>query len=354
MNILSYNNVRKLFEKYLVGIGYKKITVRGKMYILNYFFNYLKNNHKLDLREISVKEIKKYVIHLNERISARTEKLLCKRTKKDTLSTLRLLFKYLYISDYILINPFQDLEINVFGTEHKREILSVKEVSDILDNIDINKKYGLRDRTCYELIYSSGLRVSEVSNLNIGDIDFTDRMLFIRHSKFRKDRIVPVSSVAIKFLKLYLCDRSNKESAVFLGEQGRLVSATITHRFRDILVEQDKYKPHLSTHSLRHSIATHLLEAGADLRYVQELLGHESIETTVIYTHMMYESLKKIYKSHHPRENEYYKEIDDCYLNRLHIFRKELEKQKLIKEKFSTYKKNWYYNNKLKKEILLL
>jgi len=195
-----------------------------------------------------------------------------------------------------------------------------------LDSIDIDSHLGLRDRTVFELMYSSGLRVGDASRLNVEDIDFENRMILIKRSKGGKDRIVPVSKVAMSFLKQHLCGRT--KGALFTGKQGRLRPGAINTRLKKLLKEQNIYREGLSTHSIRYSIATHLLGNGADLRYVQELLGHDSIETTSHYTHDIYENMKRIYKSFHPRENEHYREIDGQYLKRFYAFLKRLTKQK--------------------------
>ena len=162
--------------------------------------------------------------------------------------------------------------------------------------------------------------------LDAGDIDFENRMVQIRDSKFGKDRVVPVSKVAIAFLKKYAGRRS--EGAIFRGNRGRLSTGAINKRFKELLKKQGLYREGLSTHSIRHCTATHLLAGGADLRYVQELLGHDSIETTVLYTFELQENLKRIYRSHHPRENGYFKEVDPDYLRKLDTFQRVLEKQK--------------------------
>lgn len=331
MKNLSFKYTSNLFNEYLTNCGYKDNTIDLKLRIIKPFFNYLESHEKTtDLREVGFMSIKRYFEYLNEIISKKTGGKLSKHTKLMMFLVVKLLFKSLFVMEKIIVNPVREFRIKIKGMDRPKQIFTKNEINTFLDKIDIHKKYGLRNRAMYELVYSSGLRRSEVSNLNIGDIDFNNRMLIVRQGKWRKDRFVPISDVAIKFLKKYLGVRKNKEEPLFLGEHGRLSKATIGTRFRILLKDLKMYKPGLSVHSVRHSIATHLLENGADLRYVQELLGHTSIETTAGYTHLFYESLKRVFKSYHPRENAYYEEVDNEYLRRLQAFKKELEKQKAI------------------------
>ena len=349
MGRLTFNYAGNVFISYLKSNGYKTKTIRSRKYILSSFFDYLKDkNNDKDLRDITLDEAAGYMNYLNNYISPRTGGYLKRRSKVEKIGTIKLFFRCLYLNDLILVNPLQDLEILATGETVQREIFSKKELEEVLDNIDINEKLGLRNRTMFELMYSSALRVSEISGLNIGDIDFEESMLLIRNSKFNKDRVVPISDVALNFLKLYLKDRKEKDHPVFIGQYGRLSGASVGKIFRQILRKQNKYKPNLTAHSVRHSTATHLLENGADLRYVQELLGHESIETTVVYTHMLYDNLKKVYKSHHPRENEYYEEVSQDYLKRLYDFKESIVKQKILSKKQRYTKRKWFIKNKKK------
>ena len=265
------------------------------------------------------------------------------------MSNTKKLFKCLYLQEKILFSPFHDFEILSNGIDGIREIFSTEEITIFLDSINIDTRYGLRDRTIFELMYSSGLRTSEISHLNIGDIDFESRMLKVRQSKWSKDRVVPISFVAIVFLKKYLARRKNVEQAVFLGNLGRLGTGGIKIRFKDHLGKTEITRGGLCPHSIRHSCATHLLESGADLRYVQELLGHESIETTAKYTHLLYDSLKRVYKSHHPRENEYYKEVDEEYLKKISLLKEAIKHQKAKVQRMRA-NPHWYNRNLLKKK----
>ena len=209
--------------------------------------------------------------------------------------------------------------------KHK-ETLSREEIGKFLDGIDTSFYLGLRDRAIFELIYSSGLRAGEVCNLSAGDVDFESRMIHIRRSKFGKDRVVPVSEVAISFLKKYAHRR--RQGPIFQGTRGRLSPSAVNRRLHKHLKEQGLYREGLSTHSIRHCRATHLLSGGADLRYVQELLGHDSIETTVVYTHELDENLRRIYRSYHPRENGHFREVDSEYWERLDAFKQLRIRQK--------------------------
>jgi site-specific recombinase XerD len=181
---------------------------------------------------------------------------------------------------------------------------------------------GLRDRALFELIYSSGLRVSEAAALKVSDIDFERRLMVVR-GKFDRDRMVPVSEVARDFLQRFLHDKLERPDAwAFEGTRGatkgrHLRGSSISGRFRILLREFGMDRPEISTHSIRHSTATHLLENGASVRHVQELLGHRNIESTVRYTQVMTDALVMVYRRHHPREHELFEAVDEEYEKRL-------------------------------------
>lgn len=335
-----------LFKTYLTDTGYKAITASGKLRAVKRFLNWLK---KSDLRDVTKNDIGSYIDYLKSYKSDRTKSGKLKaKSLIYLLIPVKQLFKCLYQYEKILINPVRDIAFKFAGADKPKKILTDAQVSQFLEKLEGVSRYSFRDRTIYELIYSSALRVSEAANLKVEDIDFEGRLILIRQSKFYKDRIVPVSDVAITYVKKYLGKRiKKKDSPIFLGDQGKLGKQAIGVRFRKYLKRFKMYKEGLSVHSLRHSIATHLLEAGADLRYIQELLGHNSIETTARYTHCLYESLKRIYKSHHPRENEYYEEITEDLLLRLNRFKAELIKQIAVREKTKYYQKKWYLKKKI-------
>jgi site-specific recombinase XerC len=196
-------------------------------------------------------------------------------------------------------------------------------------------------------MYSSGLRAGDITNLNVDDVDFEGRMVLLREGKFSKDRIVPISRVAAVFLKRYLTGRRRKTHILFTSFRGRRTSvAAINKRCKKWMRESGVYRKGLCTHCIRHSTAVHLLSHGADLRYVQELLGHESIETTVTYTHDLHENIRRVYKSFHPRENSYFREVDEVYLERLQRFKAVLSKQKEISKKKRGIKRRLYEKNR--------
>ena len=223
-------------------------------------------------------------------------------------------------------NWLKDEDVETLARKIRKDILTKSQVNEFLDSIDVYSRFGLRHRACYKLMYLSGLRVEEVSALNIEDIDFDNRMLLIMMSKFGKDWVVPVSVVAVKFLKLYIGDR--KKGAVFTGKYGRLIGSTINKQLIELLKEKGIYRDGFTSHSLKYSVATHLLSNGADLRYVQELLGHDSIETTVHYTHVLIENMRRIYRTYHFRENEGYREVDETYMESINKFLGMLHKRR--------------------------
>jgi len=347
MKILNDLYVKRIFEESLREAGYGENTILCKLSYIDVFFDYLRESEEVtDFRDTGCDEVMRYLKYLDTVLSSRTGKAYSYSTKIGLFGSIKLLFKMLYLKEKILVNPLQDFKYRPHGIKKTKEMLSKEEIACILDSIDITELLGLRDRAIFELLYSSGLRVSEVVNLNIDDVDFTSRMILIQQGKWSKDRICPVSKVAIKFLQMYLYGNLKETGPVFKGRLGRLGSSCINRRFKKYLDKCGIIRRDLSVHSIRHSTATHLLSGGAGLRFVQELLGHESIETTVIYTDELHDNMKKIYRSYHPRENGLFREVDSTYLEQLYSLKSELIVQKPITDKKRYMKKRWYENRK--------
>jgi len=298
---------------------------------------------KENVAEATENDIKDFIVHLENKESRR-KKPMSGTTVRKRLTDVKAFFKYLYRNEYILTNPMDTCSLGPTVRGTKKEIFSRDEMNAFLDSIDTRKGNGMRNRAIFELMYSSGLRMSEVTHLDLGDIDLGERILTVRQGKGSKDRVVPFSEVAAMFITRYIEGERNiilkrmrrkDDKALFLTLLGRIKHWAIREVFDQIVASLGITREHLTPHSIRHSCATHLLEAGADVRYVQELLGHEDIETTVKYTHMMMEHVKRAYKSAHPRENQYFEEIDEGYLANVRKLKEEIRYSREWHEKYA-------------------
>jgi len=276
-----------------------------------------------DLRSIGKKDLIAYHAYLVSVKSKRTGEPLTANTINKRFRSVLLLFSVLYRAGAIAENPAHGLNLDLpKPSGWKRRPLTRAEITEFLDNIDPGTPQGLKDRTLFELIYSSGLRVAEAASLKVSDIDFERRVMVVR-GKFDRDRMVPISEVACDFLRLYLGDTIDEADAwIFSGCSGptldrHLTSTSVSERFRTLLRRFEMDKPEISTHSIRHSTATHLLENGASIRHVQELLGHRNIESTVRYTHVLTDTITREYRKYHPREHELFEAVDADYDARL-------------------------------------
>ncbi len=187
------------------------------------------------------------------------------------------------------------------------EVLSYEMIEEILSQIDVSTPLGIRDRAIIELLYACGLRVSELINLRFSDIFFDDEIITI-FGKGSKERVIPIGTEAIKWLDTYekkarnfLLKDNKEEGIVFLNQRGKKITRMGVWKIIDKYVKQTTINFSVHPHSFRHAFATHLLEGGADLRVVQEMLGHSSITTTQIYTHLDKSYIKEVHKSFHPR-----------------------------------------------------
>jgi len=228
------------------------------------------------------------------------------RSQSRMISGIRSFFKYLLIDEQISVNPAELLEAPRPGRKLP-VVLTTGEIDDIISSIDLSKPEGHRNRAIIETLYSCGLRVSELVGLRITDLNFSQGFIRVK-GKGSKERLVPISNRAIHEIEIYV-SQSRKhivplKSAVnilFLNRRGNKLTRVMIFTIIKSLSEKAGIKKTISPHTLRHSFATHLVEGGADLRAVQEMLGHESILTTEIYTHLSREYLRDAIIMFHPR-----------------------------------------------------
>lgn len=227
-------------------------------------------------------------------------------TQARIISGLKAFFKFLFLEEEIKSNPAELLESPAPGRKLP-DTLSKEEIDKIVECIDMSLPEGERNKAIIETLYGCGLRVSELINLKITDIFFKEMFVKII-GKGNKERLVPIGRIAVKQIKLYLDNSRNQlipkkgdEDIVFLNRRGGRLSRTMIFLIVKDLGEKAGLRKNISPHTFRHSFATHLVEGGADLRAVQEMLGHASIITTEIYTHLDREYLKSTIQLYHPR-----------------------------------------------------
>lgn len=257
--------------------------------------DFLKSEQKGEITPdlIRRKDIKNYLIHLSQ-------KGFDPASIQRKLSTLRSFFKYLQRRLKVKANPASTLE----APKRKKRLpraLSWPQVKSLLEpSLYQKEKEGLRDRAILELLYNTGLRLSEISSLRKGDIDFNAGEIKVL-GKGNKERIVPLGENAGKILTEYLDSKNSEDDFIFSNKYGKKLGrrgiARVVKKYGAKVIEEKKFSPHV----LRHSFATHLLDEGANLLAVKEMLGHEKLSTTQIYTHMSLNRLKEVYKKAHPR-----------------------------------------------------
>jgi len=263
---------------------------------------------KVDLRidqmllSASTDSIRAYLAYLNE-------KDYSKATIARKLATLRSFYKFLVKRNNLTANPVtavrtpkQDKKLPKF--------LEYEEVKRLLDTPPMNTWLGARDRAILETLYSTGIRVSELVALNMEDIDFLGEVVHVR-GKGKKERITPIGASALQTIQHYMEFRNKRAQnnsnfdakVLFVNKHGRRLSTRSVRRKMDKYLKMAGLDPAISPHTLRHSFATHMLNNGADLRSVQELLGHQSLSTTQVYTHLTTTRLKEVYENAHPRND---------------------------------------------------
>lgn len=231
---------------------------------------------------------------------------LSSRSSARYYSSIKGFFGYLFSSGYIKINPMEKLSAPKLS-KNLPNVLNINEIEAILSSPDTSKKLGLRDKALLETFYACGLRVSELINLKVSDLFLNEEMIRV-FGKGSKERYVPIGSSAIKWIEEYLKNsrpllekKAKSQHILFLNNRGTKLSRMGVWKIVDNYAELAGIKKEVHPHTFRHSFATHLLEGGADLRAVQEMLGHVDISTTQIYTHIDRDYIKQVHRDYHPR-----------------------------------------------------
>ena len=278
------------FLKYLSDeLNYSNYTIKNYQIDLNSFFDFAKDN------KVTFDLIRDYLAQLHM-------KDYSKKTIARKISALKSFYKYLYNEQLINDNPTILLS-NPKLDKKLPKVLNYEELAKILDCID-DGIVGIRNKLVLEMLYSTGIRVSELVNIKIEDIDIGEKKIRIL-GKGNKERIVYFGTLCLEKLNDYLKIRDNfninGNQYLFLNKQGNKLSDRSVRFIIEDLALKANLKMHISPHVLRHTFATHMLNEGADLKSVQELLGHENLSTTQIYTHVSNEHLRKTYLNCHPR-----------------------------------------------------
>jgi len=271
-----------------------------------YIHDVVKLKQFIEISNLNISPVEVSSTHLKDFLEYINELGMTAFSQARILSGLKAFYKYLVFEDVMINDPTQLIEGPKLGRKLP-DILEYEEIDQLLSAIDLSTDEGMRNRAILETLYSSGLRVSELVALKLNNVYFDIGFLRIV-GKGNKERLVPVGREALKYIKIYVNEIRNHldikqgyESYVFLNRRGQNLTRVMIFTIIKRLARTTGLKKNISPHTFRHSFATHLIEGGADLRAVQDMLGHESITTTEIYTHLDRDYLKQVIKEFHPR-----------------------------------------------------
>ena len=303
-----YNDAKKYLAFLQFESKLSSNTISSYWLDLKSFFDYIANSYNIKkLSEIKSAHINTYIKSLDKYIDKQNHTVVKKSSSINrSISSIKSFYKYLISNEIIKENPAKSI-LSVKQSKKIPDILSVEEINKILDSFDLTKKNNVRDKAVISLLYSSGLRVSELTSLQLTNLFLEEDIIRI-FGKGNKERIVPIGSIAkndllnyIENIRPYYTRKTNSKGILFLSNRGKELSRKTVWNIIKISSIRAEINKKVSPHTFRHSFASHLLEGGAGLRIVQELLGHSNISTTQIYTQLDQTYLKEIHRQFHPR-----------------------------------------------------
>ena len=295
---MSWRRLINDFRFYLqIERGLSKNTVMSYSHDISSFVDFMENSNIKESPQNCSKETLQQFIFTKS-------KLIGSNSQARRVSALKSFFNFLIFENYCQNSPADLIEAPKIGRKLP-QILNTNEIEKILDGIELNKSQGQRNRAIIETLYGSGLRVSELVEITLSNIFIKENIIRV-NGKGGKQRLIPLGSYSKKFIQIYIdeirpFEKIKDEDILFLNRNGKKMSRAMIFTIIRNAAKKVGIKKKISPHTFRHSFATHLLENGADLRTIQLLLGHESIITTEIYTHLDNKHLKKVMEEFHPR-----------------------------------------------------
>ncbi|MBI1869887.1 MAG: tyrosine recombinase XerC [Chlamydiae bacterium] len=261
---------------------------------LNQFVKFLeKNAQTIQWKQVQHFDVRRFLGDLQKKNYARSSMI-------RKVAALKSFFKYLWREGHLSVNPMRFVA-SPMGKRSLPSFLAVDDMTRLLNVVQGSDWMALRDKAILEFLYGAGIRVSELTSLHLDDVDFGSELAKVR-GKGKKERLVPIGKIGLQALKKYLVERGAiRSQALFVNRFYERLSSRSVERMVKKYVLSAGLLQHVTPHTLRHSCATHMLDRGADLRAVQEILGHQNLSTTQIYTHVTAERLKKVYDQAHPR-----------------------------------------------------
>ncbi len=282
------------FLTHLRALNYSRNTIKGYNLSLHQFTAYLRSKGSPPVQNVDPTTIRSYLTSLKGKQYKNT-------TTAQKIAAIRAFYHYLYKTKQINCDPARNIRSPKKG-KPLPQFLTQQEITRLLDSVPGNNIPNCRNKAILETLYSTGIRVSELVGLDIEDVFSIPELVKVRHGKGNVDRMQPIGEPALEAIKVYLARAGHKTGPLFRNKQGHRISVMLVQRVvRHYIKAAGISGRHITPHSLRHSFATHLLEAGASLRAIQMLLGHSSLVSTQIYTHVTVKHMKEVYDRAHPR-----------------------------------------------------
>jgi len=305
----DFNHFKEKYQQHLAVIRFAAGTIKRYIYFLNSFFKYLEEMNIFEIAAVTKDHIQDYQTHLYEAVNSRGEPNSVFH-QNNMLKVIKGFFRFLAEQNYLVSDPSRDVSYARTPKRLPRSILTGPEVKKMIRAPNTKTATGYRDRAIIEVFYSTGIRRNELINLQLADVDYHDGLVRVNSGKGSKDRVVPIGRIACRYIENYVKQvrpmlvKNPTDNHLFLTMNGTKISENRLWELIKIYSKRSKIKKNITTHTFRHTCATLMLKNKANIRHIQELLGHSSLEATQIYTRVSITDLKEVHSKCHPREKD--------------------------------------------------